>query len=120
MVNLAAFMVGKNWGSTGVALAYAFSTAAVLLYPNFAIPFRLIHLSVRRFALALLPVFAMAGVMGACVVLALSFVPDGVHSWVNLTVGVTTGVMIYGMLMLKFKPAGYRDLLPMFAKLLGR
>lgn len=119
-VNVIAFLVGKNWGSTGVALAYAFSSAAILMYPNFAIPFRLIGLSMGRFLWALLPVSLMSGVMAACVAGVLMLVPGDAPSWVRLAIGVTTGVVIYGGLVLKFKPAGYSDLLPMIGKLLRR
>jgi O-antigen/teichoic acid export membrane protein len=38
-----AFVIGLNWGIVGVATAYAV-TSFILIYPGFAIPFRLINL----------------------------------------------------------------------------
>ncbi len=120
LVNVAAFLIGKNWGSTGVAVAYAISTAAVLIVPSFAIPFRLIDLSLTRFARALAPVFAMSVGMAACVFGLLWFLPETLPAWAKLSAGVTTGIATYGAMVLTFKPAGYQDLLPMIEKLRRR
>jgi O-antigen/teichoic acid export membrane protein len=40
------FIIGLRWGISGVASAYLI-TALFLTYPNFSIPFRLIHLNVK-------------------------------------------------------------------------
>jgi PST family polysaccharide transporter len=42
------FVVGLNWGVTGVALSYLFSTI-ILIYPCFAFPFKLIKLKFIKF-----------------------------------------------------------------------
>jgi hypothetical protein len=47
-VYLCGFAVGLPYGARGVALGYA-TTTALLLWPMFSIPFRLIHLSMREF-----------------------------------------------------------------------
>ena len=40
------FIIGLRWGVTGVATAYLI-TALLLMYPNFSVPFRLIHLNIK-------------------------------------------------------------------------
>lgn len=57
VVTVAGFTIGLRWGAFGVATAYAVVTL-LTAYPAFAVPFRLIELSVGRFARRLLPALA--------------------------------------------------------------
>jgi O-antigen/teichoic acid export membrane protein len=49
----ACFAIGLRWGIIGVAAAYGITTA-LLTFPSFAIPFRLINLRLRQFGAAIL------------------------------------------------------------------
>jgi PST family polysaccharide transporter len=54
-VTVAAFLIGAHFGISGVAAAYTIAFVAILTVPGFAIPFRLIDLSVWDFGIALFP-----------------------------------------------------------------
>jgi len=58
------FVVGLRWGIMGVASGYAIMWTA-LMYPSFAIPFRLIGLSMKTFVRALGPMLWYSLVMAA-------------------------------------------------------
>ena len=68
MVTAVAFVVGLQWGITGVALAYA-SVSLVLTYPALYIPFRLIGLRVSQLWRLLLPTLLATAAMAACTLL---------------------------------------------------
>jgi O-antigen/teichoic acid export membrane protein len=57
LITVTGFVIGLRWGALGVAVAYAVVTL-LLAYPLFAIPFRLIDLSLPAFARGLLPALA--------------------------------------------------------------
>jgi PST family polysaccharide transporter len=50
---MTAFVIGLQWGIIGVATAYAIVSILILAYPNFSIPFKLIHLRVSELWLAI-------------------------------------------------------------------
>jgi len=114
LVNLTAFVIGRYWGSTGVAVAYAIA-ALVLLYPNFAVPCKLIGLRVKTLASALAPVLWMSLVMVAGVTAFVRFVPG--RGVVELIGAVLLGIAIYGALIVRFQPSGYLDVLPLLRSL---
>ena len=58
------FVVGLRWGIMGVASGYAIMWTA-LMYPSFAIPFRLIELSIATFVRTLWPMLWYSLVMAA-------------------------------------------------------
>jgi O-antigen/teichoic acid export membrane protein len=60
VLTIIAFAIGVNWGVTGVAVAYVVRTV-LLIYPNYAIPGRLIGMSFRDV------VRAVQGPLGAAV-----------------------------------------------------
>ena len=58
-----AFAIGLHWGINGVAVAYVIA-GVLLVYPNFAIPFRFIDLGVFYFLKRFTSVAAATAVMG--------------------------------------------------------
>ncbi|MEI7769491.1 MAG: lipopolysaccharide biosynthesis protein [Chloroflexales bacterium] len=57
VITVSGFVIGLRWGSFGVACAYAIA-ALILVYPVFAIPFRLIGLPMTTFVRGILPALA--------------------------------------------------------------
>ena len=97
LIIVAAFLVGVRFGAVGVAMAYLIVYLAVLAYPGFAIPFRLIDLKVREFASALMPQTLLTVVM-VCVCwiwlrgLAMSSVSN---VWFRLASASALGTAVY-------------------------
>jgi O-antigen/teichoic acid export membrane protein len=107
---------GLQWGLIGVAWGFS-GAILVLAYPAFAIPFRLIGLSVRRFARTLAPCLAATGLMaagsGATSALLQDQGVDGV--WV-LVSAVPAGAFVYVGAIWWLKAPGVHDL----TRLVGR
>jgi PST family polysaccharide transporter len=89
-----AFLAGLRWGIVGIASAYTI-VSLVLIYPNFAIPFRLIHLPVRDLGNVLWRPFAACLIMLAGI-LSLKFIlpADLDGRWV-LSLLVPAGGLVY-------------------------
>lgn len=109
---LPSFMVGVRWGIVGVALAYLI-VQLIAVYPNFAIPFKLIGLRVRDLAMALWPPLRASLVMfGSVVALRIALAWMGIsQSWVVLGFAILTGVLIYGGLLLWWRPPVLHDVM---------
>jgi len=105
---LISFVIGKNWGSTGVAIGYAI-VSLLLIYPNSAIPNLLIGLPMKDLGRTLAPMFVMSLAMGVGVEAVLKFLGGVVPAWVELGAAVVAGVAIYGFLVAWYKPSGYRE-----------
>ena len=96
-----AFVVGLRWDVEGVTVAYAVASL-LLVYPNFAIPFRFIDLRFGYFAKQFGSIFSAAVGMSG-IVLALRIVlkdAAGISDWMTLVVSVTVGVASYTGLLL--------------------
>ncbi len=105
----AALLVGLQWGVQGVAAAY-FVSAFVLFWPTVAIPFRLVGLSLARFARQLAPTLLAACLMALCVAVAArqtALLP--VPPWSRLALLVAFGVVTYGVLSLFIQRALMKD-----------
>lgn len=94
IVTISAFLIGLDWGIVGVAAAYTIASL-LLAYPNFAIPFRLIDLSMDDLYDALRRPFTASLIMLAGV-LAIKLVlpPEMSRAWV-LCLLVPAGSIIY-------------------------
>jgi len=93
-VVIAGFIVGLRWGVYGVAGAYAIVSVA-LLYPCFAIPFRLIHLRLRALVVALWTITLASCAMCLGLIGAESILPGGMRPWAVLTVLIPLGAALY-------------------------
>lgn len=110
VVLLGSFAVGIRWGAMGVATAYTVASVLVLPYPLFAIPARLIDLSVREILLVLLPILACAMAMGLVVWLADVLMPPGSPDWMALLFQISLGAAVYGGLVHLLRLEAYEDL----------
>lgn len=99
------FILGLRWGVVGVAAAYAIRNF-LLIYPNYAIPFKLIELPVRDLVVALWLTLRISLVMAAGVAtlrVVLTWM-DVTQPWLVLGITVPVGVLIYGGWMLWCRP----------------
>lgn len=89
-----AFVIGLQWGIIGVASAYTIATL-ILAYPNFAIPFRLIHLPVRDLGAVLWrPLVASLIMLGLLLVVGFLLPANLASGWV-LGISVPIGCITY-------------------------
>ena len=94
IVSVLAFIVGLGWGILGVAAAYTLTNLLILAYPNFAIPFKLIDLSMPRFLQSLWRQFICSLIMlGA--ILSIKFFLQGLSSAWILGILVPVGATVY-------------------------
>ena len=93
-VTVVGFIVGLRWGVYGVAGAYAI-VSAVLLYPSFAIPFRLIHLRFRDLVSALRTITLASSAMCLGLIGVEAILPGGMAPWLVLAMLVPLGGALY-------------------------
>jgi O-antigen/teichoic acid export membrane protein len=106
IATVVAFLVGVHFGALGVAVAYATVFLGFLTIPGFAVPFRLIDLSLREFGSALLPQLLITALMSAACAgwllllkqLSLS------NPWLRLASTSTLGVVVYIAALLVVHP----------------
>jgi PST family polysaccharide transporter len=91
-----AFMIGIMWGITGVAVAYALATF-MLLYPSFAIPFRLIDLKIVQMFRGLLPSLLNSSLMFLMLMLLRIILPASVSNVIILVLFTSVGFTIYAL-----------------------
>jgi PST family polysaccharide transporter len=106
------FLIGVKFGVRGVAISYALSYLFVLSYAGFRIPFRLIDLSFRDFARALMPQMWISLVMTAvCALWLLTLGWMGFNGpWLRLVSAVLLGMAVYTGMMARVRPAAVRCL----------
>lgn len=91
----ACFAVGLRWGIVGVAVAYAITTA-ILTFPSFVIPFRLINLRVQEFGTALLrPLLASLMMQMVIIVLKLALRKEMASEWVLFILVFAGGIAYF-------------------------
>jgi len=104
-----AFVVGLRWGIVGIAASYAAMTL-LLIYPSFAIPFRLIKLPFRKLVLAIWRPAAASVLMVVAVASTRYLVGPAAEPRVVLLVLVTVGAAVYGIATLWFNRDQVREL----------
>jgi lipopolysaccharide exporter len=106
-----AFLVGVRFGAVGVAAAYAVVYVVFLIYPGFALCFRLIGLRFRSFVSALLPQLLLTLSMSVICyawLKGLQTVPVS-NLWVQLVSTSLLGVAVYvvGLFLFRLKVLEY-------------
>lgn len=98
---LPGFVVGLNWGLTGVAVAYSI-VSLLLFYPNFAIPYKLIDLKVSMITKPLLKIFASCLVVVFVIISGKMLIVDYFNMYLYLSLLILLGVLTYTSLLLTF------------------
>jgi PST family polysaccharide transporter len=88
------FVIGLNWGTIGVAMAYAI-VGIILTYPNFSIPFKLIGLSMSELWSALKKPLLCALLMVVVILGALYILPKDLAHIELLGILIPLGVFTY-------------------------
>ena len=107
IVLVVAFLGGVRFGAVGVAAAYAIAYLVIVVYPTFAIPFRLIELRFRDFASALMPQTIITLLMalvcfGMLRAFDLLFISN---PWTRLLSTSAVGALLYIAMMVVYRPA---------------
>jgi PST family polysaccharide transporter len=89
-----AFVIGLRWGILGVAVAYGI-VSLLCAYHNFAIPFRLIGLSMREFGRVLWRPFFCSLVMAGVLIVIKFILPASLSHVVVLGVLIFCGISVY-------------------------
>lgn len=112
VIRAIAFSIGLRWGIVGVAAMYAM-TDVMLMYPNYAIPFKLINLRVNELLKWLWPSLSLSLVMFAAMVgIRLVWEQNSGVGPIPLLLGCTTaGAAIYSGLLLWRRPKALFDAL---------
>ena len=101
----------SRWGMVGVAAGYAVGTLVLMPF-TLMLVFRSIEGRARSYARALTPYVAMATAMAAAV-LGLTRLLDraGASHLLQSVTGIACGMLVYGALVLLFRPAAFDDVL---------
>lgn len=112
IVLVSSFLIGVRFGITGVAIAYGIAYFTLILYPGFAIPFRLIGLRWRDFARPFLPQLMVTLAMAAvCLLWLQALTASHVRNhWARLISSVLLGVIVYSLGIFLVYPPGFRHL----------
>ena len=111
VVSVGSFFAGLPWGIRGVAVGYLIANL-LMIYPVFAIPFRLIDLKMNDFLRPLWPIlgFSMAMVVALRI---LGYLLRFEKAAVQLAILVPAGVLVYCSLLLLVRPVAVVNLLSM-------
>jgi PST family polysaccharide transporter len=110
VVRIASIVIGLHWGVVGVAAAIVIGGYAILWYPAWVIPGRLINLSFRE-ALANLRSPLWCSLAMALAVAGVGFMlPAHWPHWARLTAQVPFGIVLYALLIHIFGIRAYREM----------
>ncbi|MGB5847627.1 MAG: MOP flippase family protein [Ignavibacteriaceae bacterium] len=101
VIYISGFIIGLNWGVIGMAVSYLISSI-ILLYPVFAIPFKLIELKFINFTKVFTNVFSFSLIMGIIVIFVKEFLIIDFNSTTQLLVLAVLGFIIYILLNILF------------------
>lgn len=110
LVMMTSYAIGAFWGTSGVAWAYL-AGIALLTYPAFAIPLKLIDATPADALRPLLsPTMVAALAAAAAAAVRIGLADQGAASVVQLLLGSAVAIIIYGTYSVTARPAGYLDL----------
>jgi len=107
--------MGLKWGIVGVALGYAVATA-LITYPSFSIPFRLIGLQVRQLGGTLLKPFLNSLIMALFVLVIEKILLVHMTNSILLVTSIMTGVVIYLLCILTWDRPLLEELIALRSK----
>lgn len=111
VVSVSSFFAGLPWGIRGVAVGYLIANL-LMIYPVFAIPFRLIDLKMNDFLRPIWPILGFSMAMVAAVRI-LGYLLRFEKAAVQLAILVPAGVLVYCSLLLLVRPVAVVNLLSM-------
>lgn len=115
IVVVTGIVIGLKWGIVGVALGYVVATA-LITYPSFSIPFRLIGLQVRQLGGTLLKPFLNSLIMGLFVLIIEKILQVYMTNSILLVTSIMTGVVIYLLCILTWDRPMLEELIALRSK----
>jgi lipopolysaccharide exporter len=109
-VVVGSYLIGVRHGLLGLCIAYALAIALVTPVQLW-FAFHQVDLRARTFVLALLPQAVMSLVMAAAVLAVSLAASDAVGDLAALVLGVATGLAVYGLQLVIFRPPALNDAL---------
>lgn len=110
IIVISAIFIGLQWGINGVAICYAIATL-VLIYPNFAIPFRLIDLKFTDFIINLKEEIATGSIMFVIVMAVVTIQRNyQFPSKIILISGTIVGMLCYFVAVTALNNSTYKEL----------
>jgi O-antigen/teichoic acid export membrane protein len=95
------FFMGIRWGIVGVAVSYLMASI-LLSYPNFFIPFKLVHLKVSELIKFIRPILYCSIIMFLVLMAAKFVLPKNISSFQELGILIFSGIAVYGLLIWNF------------------
>ena len=102
------FIVGSEWGLTGVVLAWV-TVYLVVLFINIQRMMSAIGLGLQNFIHAIFPAASLAVAMYLAVWITGSALGDDINQTIKLSITVVTGMLVYGSLTLLFNHRTYQE-----------
>lgn len=96
-ITVIGFLIGLKWGVIGVAVSYLV-TNLLMLYPVFAIPFKLIDMKVFKFLYSFKETFFSVAIMGVIVLFISAINTDTYNSSLKLIMMILGGIFSYILL----------------------
>ncbi|GBD86471.1 lipopolysaccharide biosynthesis protein WzxC [bacterium BMS3Abin03] len=113
VIYVTGFFIGLNWGVIGVAVSYLISSL-ILLYPVFAIPFKLIELKFLNFSFSFKESFLISIIL-LIILLSLKLIFINVlNSGILFGVLVILGLIVYALLMKIIGANKFKELFDLF------
>jgi PST family polysaccharide transporter len=111
IVTIACYAIGANWGIEGVAWGFL-AGIALLTYPAFKIPFRLIGLQVRQLLRSIAPVIGATGVSAAATAVVSTWLASrNAAALVQLFGAASVGGLVYIGIMVVLRPQSLGDVI---------
>jgi len=113
-LSVGSFFAGLPWGIRGVAVGYLIANL-LLVYPAFAVPFRLIDLKMHDFLRPLWPILAFSVTM-ILAVRTLGHLLRFEKAALQLAILVPAGILVYCSLLLLVRPVAVLNLLSIWQR----
>ncbi len=115
IIYIGGFYIGIYYGAVGVAVSYLITTL-ILLYPVFALPFKIIKLSTLKFFISFKEIFFSSIIMLVVSLIIKSLVLETFSSTVQLIILIPLSVVIYFSLLWVFKKELLLEVIKTFRK----
>lgn len=110
IIVVSAIFIGLQWGINGVAVCYALATL-LLIYPSFAIPFKLIDLKFTDFVLNLKEETATSLIMFVIVMVVVTILREYQYSSELILIsGILIGILCYLVAVTALNNSTYKEL----------
>jgi O-antigen/teichoic acid export membrane protein len=109
LVRVAGVLMGMQWGLLGLAWAYVLGSYVCLLYPTLASAGHLVGLRFAELLQNAAGPFYCAACMAAVIWLSNQWLFDHQAHWLRLVVHTVAGIVIYGVLITRFKLEAWQD-----------